>query len=91
MSPTDSPDVEAERREGLKLRIPARYSPPKTKIGTVRCAARDKVKKHSSWVGGIDPMNIVIGCGVVAAPVIGASIILAFALVALVLVLVILW
>lgn len=77
--------------EKLRLRIPHRYSPPKTKVGAVRCAARDKVKEHSSWVGGVDPMNIVIGCGVVAAPVIGASIILAFAAIAVVVLLVILW
>jgi hypothetical protein len=84
-----SEDVETP--DSLRIRIPARYSPPKTRVGVKRCALRDALKTHSKWVGGVDPMNIMICLAIVAAPVIGAGLIL-IALVAVVLVLgVILW
>jgi hypothetical protein len=83
--------VNEHEQEGLRLRVPPRYAPPKTKVGEIRCAGRDELKKHSKWVAGVDPMNIVLVGAAIAVPVIGATmLLLLFAAIVLALI-VILW
>lgn len=69
-------DTEPYKRERLQIGIPPRYAPAKTKVGSVRCAVRDDLKQHSNWVGGVDPMNVVLVLAIIAVPVIGATLML---------------
>lgn len=63
---------------------------PKTRVGEVRLKCRKKIHR-TSWMGGVDPMNIVIGTAVLAAPVVGAGIVLLAVVIVAAILIVILW